>query len=181
MSKKLSESGRNTSNNDVISLQFNQLIDSDVSYHKIDLNDLLSCTLPAELIQRLNAPIIFSRRWLCYTFQCLRKSFAPIYGIEDPVANEWSYNTIYLFKNSRRDNILTGLTYSIQLADKLMLEKRRLLSQDEQQFVIMLFYSADVIDSVKVTFYLLREGIPDIINPLKINDSGEERYVLITV
>ena len=165
-----SEEDKNTLAYKDISVYINQYLADNVKRHKIMLDDLFSCKIVSELDHILQSPIVYLDNVSSYTYACEKNSFGCFY--DDPVANEWSNNMIHIDYGPRRSDIVLGLVFSLRLTQKLIY-----LNQD---FVVMMQYNSERIDSVKVSFYLPRRNYPDLYDIHAINDAGYGRLLLIT-
>ena len=161
---------KSTSDDDQITIFVNHTLSLNVRRHRIVLDDLISCTLTSELQNILESPIVFVDSASSFTYESEIESFGCFY--DDPVANEWSNNMIHLDLGPRRSDIVMGLVFSLQLARKL--------SSLNRIFVVMMLYGSDRKDSVKVSFYMPREGYPGLFDIKTINEKGLGRLLLIT-
>ena len=161
---------KSTSDDDPITIFVNHSLSLNVRRHRIVLDDLISCTLTSELQNILESPIVFVDSASSFTYESEIESFGCFY--DDPVANEWSNNMIHLYWGPRRSDIVMGLVFSLQLARKL--------SSLNRIFVVMMLYGSDRKDSVKVSFYMPREGYPGLFDIKTINEKGLGRLLLIT-
>ena len=170
MFSKPSEEDKNTLAYKDISVYINQYLADNVKRHKIMLDDLFSCKIHPDLIPYIQQPIVYLKTYDSYTYEFEKDAFGCFY--DDPVANEWSNNMIHIHYGPRRSDIVLGLVFSMRLAQKLIY-----LNQD---FVVMMLYGSNRIDSVKISFYMPREGIPGLFDIKNINEKGSGRLLLIT-
>ena len=170
ISSELLNEDKSTSDDDPITIFVNHSLSLNVRRHRIVLDDLISCTLTSELQNILESPIVFVDSASSFTYESEIESFGCFY--DDPVANEWSNNMIHLYLGPRRSDIVMGLVFSLQLARKL--------SSLNRIFVVMMLYGSNRKDSVKVSFYMPREGYPGLFDIKTINEKGLGRLLLIT-
>ncbi len=148
----------------------NRELSTDISKHKIVIEDLYTCKIHPDLVPYIQLPVVYLKNYNSYTYDYEKNSFAWAY--DDLIANEWSNNMIHVDCDSRRNGIIMGLVLSIHLAKKLIT-----LNKD---FVVMMLYGSYRKDSVKVSFYMPREGFPGLFDLKTINEKGTGRLLLIT-